>query len=123
MSDPPAKFQYTFFDALGKNPTTPNIPLTPFPTLFTPPVYRANSNTLELTVSNFYVPSADGQNLQPLEVWHGSIGPLKQRFFPAALPGLLTSVASFALGGAQSPISSPVQPNRSPHTPPDRAVQ
>src|ERR1700761_5815929 len=63
MSDLPAKFQYTFFDALGKNPTTPNIPLTPFPTLFTPPVYRANSNTLELTVSNFYGPSADGQNL------------------------------------------------------------
>ncbi|KAJ7071134.1 hypothetical protein C8F01DRAFT_1244779 [Mycena amicta] len=49
-----SKFQYTFFDAFGQNTTIPDMPITPFPTLFTAPVYRPNNNTMELTVANFF---------------------------------------------------------------------
>src|SRR5260221_9506017 len=49
-----AKSQYTFFDALGPSNTIPELPVMPFPTLFTALVYRPANNALELTVSNFF---------------------------------------------------------------------
>ncbi|KZS96142.1 hypothetical protein SISNIDRAFT_548241 [Sistotremastrum niveocremeum HHB9708] len=95
-----SKFQYTFFDAFGKNLSSPAFPVTPFPTLFTTPVYRQSTHTLELTVSNFYYPSPDGRGFLPLEVWLGNIGPLTQRVFQATPPGPLTSVSPFGHQGS-----------------------
>ena len=100
--DPPflrdliAKFQYTFFDALGPGVTAPEMPITPFPTLYTTPVYRPASNTIELTVSNFFYTNPEPSDTSnngttatthiPLEVWLGNLGPLRQRIYQANPP-------------------------------------
>ncbi|KAI6047724.1 hypothetical protein EDC04DRAFT_2556190 [Pisolithus marmoratus] len=93
-----SKFQYTFFDALGQNSSIPEMPITPFPTLFTAPVYRAANNTLEMAVSHFFYDDPKTHSQQPLAVYLGNIGPLRARFFPASSPGPLTNVASFGGG-------------------------
>src|SRR6266404_1988588 len=76
-----AKFQYTFFDALGPSNTIPELPVTPFPTLFTAPVYRPANNALELTVSNFFYENPKSRTQTPLDVYLGSIGPLRTRIY------------------------------------------
>lgn len=83
-----AKFQYTFFDAYGRN-TTPPEPITPFPTLFTAPVYRPTTNTMELTISNFFYDDPKTNQPAPLEVWLGDIGPLRYRIYQAVPTGPL----------------------------------
>src|ERR1700741_3863772 len=90
----------------------PTTPLTPFPTLFTTPVYRQNSNTLELTVSNFYGRSIDNPETQPLEVWLGSVGPLKQRVYQSSAAGPLTSINSYQQQAGQhaNPGNEPGSP-------------
>ncbi|KAL4069699.1 hypothetical protein V8B97DRAFT_1968790 [Scleroderma yunnanense] len=90
-----SKFQYTFFDAFGQNNSIPEMPITPFPTLFTTPVYRPANNTLEMAVSHFFYDDPKTNTQQPLAVYLGNIGPLRARFFPAGSPGPLTNVASF----------------------------
>ena len=80
-----AKFQYTFFDALGNNSKIPEMPITPFPTLFTPPVYRPANNVVEMTVSNFFYENPKTGHPSALEVWLGDIGPLQQRVYQAPL--------------------------------------
>ncbi|KAG1856157.1 hypothetical protein F4604DRAFT_2040304 [Suillus subluteus] len=50
-----AKFQYTFLNAFCQHSNSiPKMPITPFPTLFTVPVYRPMNNILEMTVSHFF---------------------------------------------------------------------
>ncbi|KIM66292.1 hypothetical protein SCLCIDRAFT_110688 [Scleroderma citrinum Foug A] len=93
-----SKFQYTFFDAFGQNNSIPEMPITPFPTLFTTPVYRPANNTLEMAVSHFFYDDLKTHTQQPLAVYLGNIGPLRARFFPAGSPGPLTNVASFGGG-------------------------
>lgn len=93
-----SKFQYTFFDAFGQNNSIPEMPITPFPTLFTAPVYRAANNSLEMAVSHFFYDDPKTHSQQPLAVYLGNIGPLRARFFPASSPGPLTNVASFGGG-------------------------
>lgn len=93
-----SKFQYTFFDAFGQNSSIPEMPITPFPTLFTTPVYRAANNTLEMAVSHFFYDDPKAHSQQPLAVYLGNIGPLRARFFPASSPGPLTNVAPFGGG-------------------------
>lgn len=88
----PAKFQYTFFDAFGQNNTIPEIPITPFPTLFTAPVYRQDKNTVELTVSNFFYEDPKSRQQVPLDVYLGNLGPLRHRVYQPSPPGILTSV-------------------------------
>lgn len=88
-----AKFQYTFFDAFGQNNSIPELPITPFPTLFTPPIYRPANNTLELTVSNFFYDDPKTSTQQPLTVYLGNIGPLRARCFPPHAPGPLTNIS------------------------------
>ncbi|KZV92483.1 hypothetical protein EXIGLDRAFT_647152 [Exidia glandulosa HHB12029] len=83
-----SKFQYTFFDAYGRN-TTPPEPITPFPTLFTAPVYRPTTNTMELTISNFFYDDPKTNQPAPLEVWLGDIGPLRYRIYQAVPTGPL----------------------------------
>ncbi|KAK9762220.1 hypothetical protein K7432_012262 [Basidiobolus ranarum] len=64
-----SKFEYTYLETLG--PTTR--PITPFPSLSSPPIYKPNTNTLELTIRHFHAHD------QPLEVWLGNHGPLDIR--------------------------------------------
>jgi recombining binding protein (suppressor of hairless) len=123
-----AKFQYTFFDALGPSNTIPELPVTPFPTLFTAPVYRPANNALELTVSNFFYENPKTRTQTPLDVYLGSIGPLRTRIYQTPLPGPLTNVSPFvqpltppveASAGAVEPQpSSNGAPNSAPPIPP-----
>ena len=99
-----AKFQYTFFDALGPSNTIPELPVTPFPTLFTAPVYRPANNALELTVSNFFYENPKSRTQTPLDVYLGSIGPLRTRIYQTPLPGPLTNVSPFV-----QPLTPPVE--------------
>ncbi|KAF8679607.1 Beta-trefoil DNA-binding domain [Rhizoctonia solani] len=78
---PAAKFQYTFFDALGTFGTTPSRPITPFPTICTQPTYRPSTHTLELVVSNFTSDDPETGQSETLEIWLGNIGPLRQRIY------------------------------------------
>jgi len=106
-----SKFQYTFFDAFGQNNSIPQEPITPFPTLFTAPVYRPNNNTVELTVSNFFYRDAKTKTSAPLDVYLGNMGPLPHRIFQATPPGPLTNISPFvqALPGPQSMDGSPTE--------------
>jgi len=71
------------------------MPITPFPTLFTPPTYRPATNTVELTVSNFFYENLKTGHASALEVWLGDIGPLQQRVYPVQGPGPLTNITPF----------------------------
>lgn len=81
LTGPAAKFQYTFFDALGTFGTTPPRPITPFPTICTLPTYRPSTHTLELVVSNFTRDDPETGQSETLEIWLGNIGPLRQRIY------------------------------------------
>lgn len=101
-----AKFQYTFFDAFGQNNSIPELPITPFPTLFTAPTYRPANNTLELTVSNFFYEDPKTRTQQPLTVYLGNIGPLHARLFPPHAPGPLTNISySSGMPGPSSELT------------------
>ncbi|KAI0830606.1 hypothetical protein BC628DRAFT_1312458 [Trametes gibbosa] len=85
-----SKFQYTFFDAFGLNNNVPELPITPFPTLFNTPAYRSQSNTLEMTAANFFYEDPKTRHQVPLDVYIGSIGPLRLRLYnqtPATMDG------------------------------------
>lgn len=88
-----AKFQYTFFDAFSQNNSVPESPITPFPTLFTAPTFRPGAHTLELTVSNFFYHDFKTNTQLPLDVYLGSIGPLRLRAYQTSPPGPLTTVS------------------------------
>ncbi|KAF8167794.1 hypothetical protein B0H34DRAFT_779406 [Crassisporium funariophilum] len=90
-----SKFQYTFFDAFGQNNNIPELPITPFPTLFTAPVYRPANNTVELTVSNFFYENPITRTQTPLDVYLGNLGPLRLRVYQATPPGPLTTINPF----------------------------
>ncbi|KAI0652143.1 hypothetical protein C8Q79DRAFT_896911 [Trametes meyenii] len=85
-----SKFQYTFFDAFGLNNSVPELPITPFPTLFSTPAYRSQSNTLEMTAANFFYEDPKTKHHVPLDVYIGNIGPLRLRLYnqtPATIDG------------------------------------
>lgn len=90
-----AKFQYTFFDAFGQNSNIPELPITPFPTLFQAPVYRPANNTVELTVSNFFFENPKTRQQSPLDVYLGNLGPLRLRVYQATPPGPMTNVSPY----------------------------
>lgn len=94
-----AKFQYTFFDAFGPNNSIPEKPITPFPTLFTTPVYQpTRSHALDMTVSNFYYAHPKTQQLTPLDVYLGNIGPLPYSVYPDKFSPL-TTISPFVHSG------------------------
>ncbi|KAF5323353.1 hypothetical protein D9611_005803 [Ephemerocybe angulata] len=90
-----SKFQYTFFDAFGQNNKIPEQPITPFPTLFTAPVYRPQTNVIELTVSNFFYEHPKTRVQTALDVYLGNLGPLQARVYQTSPPGPLTSISPF----------------------------
>jgi recombining binding protein (suppressor of hairless) len=92
-----SKFQYTFFDAFNRGPFVPTMPMTPFPTLFSAPIYRAPNNTLELTASHFFYEHPAHRGQVPLDVYLGSLGPLRQRLYQANPPGPLTRIQTYPL--------------------------
>lgn len=61
------------------------MPITPFPTLFSSPVYRPPNNSLELTVLNFFYENSETRSQAPLDVYLGSIGPLQARVYQGML--------------------------------------
>ena len=71
------------------------MPITPFPTLFTAPVYRPANNTVELTVSNFFYEDLKTKTQIPLDVYLGNLGPLPHRIYQATPPGPLTNISPF----------------------------
>lgn len=81
-----AKFQYTFFDAFDHRDDVPQIPITPFPTLYTVPLYRLQNNTLELTAANFCYTHPQTQQATALDVYLGHLGPLKTRIYQSLYP-------------------------------------
>ncbi|KAI0080290.1 hypothetical protein K474DRAFT_301037 [Panus rudis PR-1116 ss-1] len=85
-----SKFQYTFFDAFGKINTIPDMPITPFPTLFTAPV--ANGRRLDLSVANFFYEDPKTRSAKPLDVYLGSLGPLPITHYSDPRPGLITTI-------------------------------
>ncbi|KAF9076172.1 hypothetical protein BDP27DRAFT_1284987 [Rhodocollybia butyracea] len=87
-----SKFQYTFFDSTGKNSQIPDQPITPFPTLFTAPVYRQANNTIELTVSNFFYEDPKTRQQTTLDVFLGNLGPLPHRVYQTSPSGPLASM-------------------------------
>lgn len=96
-----AQFQYAFFDAFGQNGNIPDIPITPFPTLFTTPIYRPGSNHVELTVSNFFYEHPTTKQQTPLDIYLGNMGPLNLRVYQATPPGPLTNVQPYVAPGGQ----------------------
>ncbi|KAG6818025.1 hypothetical protein H0H87_009180 [Tephrocybe sp. NHM501043] len=113
-----SKFQYTFFDAFGQNNSIPSMPITPFPTLFTAPVYRQANNSIELTVSNFFYEDPKTRMSTPLDIYLGNLGPLPHRIYhPTSTPGPLTSVTSPFVqtmsGGPQDGVPSDLGGNPS----------
>ncbi|KAF8647926.1 hypothetical protein AX16_006458 [Volvariella volvacea WC 439] len=116
-----SKFQYTFFDAFGQNNNIPEVPITPFPTLFTTPVYRPANNTVELTVSNFFYEDPRTRVQTPLDVYLGNLGPLRHRVYQATPPGPLTNIAPFGppiqaidSGVPPDPLAGPGAPTTGP---------
>ncbi|KAE9408203.1 beta-trefoil [Gymnopus androsaceus JB14] len=87
-----SKFQYTFFDSTGKNSQIPDQPITPFPTLFTAPVYRQSNNTIELTVSNFFYEDPKTRQQASLDVYLGNLGPLAHRVYQTSPSGPMASM-------------------------------
>ncbi|KAI0361304.1 hypothetical protein OH77DRAFT_1391043 [Trametes cingulata] len=93
-----SKFQYTFFDAFGLNNNVPEMPITPFPTLFNTPAYRSQSNTLEMTAANFFYEDPKTRHQTPLDVYIGNIGPLRLRLYnntPATMDGQFNPSQAF----------------------------
>ncbi|KAL8277287.1 hypothetical protein RQP46_010356 [Phenoliferia psychrophenolica] len=71
-------FSYSYFDAFaGSEPALPTSGITPFPTVSAPPEYNPVTHSISMSVSNFYSVVDGTKTLVPLEVWVGSIGPLK----------------------------------------------
>ncbi|KIK70877.1 hypothetical protein GYMLUDRAFT_66092 [Collybiopsis luxurians FD-317 M1] len=87
-----SKFQYTFFDSTGKNSQIPEMPITPFPTLFTAPVYRQANNSIELTVSNFFYEDPKTHQQATLDVFLGNLGPLQRRVYQTSPSGPMASM-------------------------------
>lgn len=72
------------------NNNVPEVPITPFPTLFNTPVYRSQTNTLEMMAANFFYTDPKTKGQVPLDVYIGNIGPLRLRIYnhsPMALDG------------------------------------
>ncbi|KAG6334495.1 hypothetical protein ID866_4590 [Astraeus odoratus] len=101
-----SKFQYTFFDACGQNNSIPEMPITPFPTVFADPTYHPASNTLDLLVSYFFYDDPKTHSRQPLAVYLGGIGPLRVRIYPPG-SGPLRNVGPFGGGVPGHPLDMP----------------
>jgi recombining binding protein (suppressor of hairless) len=107
-----AKFQYTFFDAFGQNNSIPETPITPFPTLFTAPIYRPTNNTVELTVTNFFYEDPNNpQRQQALDIYLGNLGPLRYRVYSTSPPGPLTTISPFLPAMSQLPLDNGAGPS------------
>ncbi|SPO25236.1 uncharacterized protein UTRI_02650_B [Ustilago trichophora] len=76
-----SRFEYSYFDTsatqASKDEGPCEVPMTPFPLITSMPTYDQTKHTLVTTVTNFIVPAAITSDPIPLDVWAGSLGPLK----------------------------------------------
>ncbi|SPO32093.1 uncharacterized protein UTRI_02650 [Ustilago trichophora] len=76
-----SRFEYSYFDTsatqASKDEGPCEVPMTPFPLITSMPTYDQTRHTLVTTVTNFIVPAAITSDPIPLDVWAGSLGPLK----------------------------------------------
>ncbi|GAC98902.1 hypothetical protein PHSY_006497 [Pseudozyma hubeiensis SY62] len=76
-----SRFEYSYFDTsatqASKDEGPCEVPMTPFPLITSMPTYDQTKHTLVTTVTNFIVPAAITSDPIPLDVWVGSLGPLK----------------------------------------------
>lgn len=76
-----SRFEYSYFDTsatqASKDEGPCEVPMTPFPLITSMPTYDQSKHTLHTTVTNFIVPAAITSDPIPLDVWIGSVGPLK----------------------------------------------
>lgn len=76
-----SRFEYSYFDTsatqASKDEGPCEVPMTPFPLITSMPSYDQTKHTLVTTVTNFIVPAAITSDPIPLDVWAGSLGPLK----------------------------------------------
>ncbi|TKY87672.1 hypothetical protein EX895_003253 [Sporisorium graminicola] len=92
-----SRFEYSYFDTsatqASKDEGPCEVPMTPFPLITSMPTYDQTKHTLITTVTNFIVPAAITADPIPLDVWAGSLGPLKVEYStkrptaPSSVPG------------------------------------
>ncbi|KAG0326406.1 hypothetical protein BG004_002983 [Podila humilis] len=89
-----SKFEYSYFESLPSATESPQLDreigsvcrsITPFPSLLKEPVYNPVSQALELSVSNLYSQMKDSPMPTPMQVWLGSVGPLKTHIIRSLL--------------------------------------
>lgn len=78
-------FSYSFFNGLGDVESVPRAPLDPVPRLLVDPVFRPEQNTMDITLSYFFVDDDQGHP-QPLNVYIGPIGPLRVTTWRSVAP-------------------------------------
>lgn len=61
--------------------------------MFTAPFYRRKNNTIEVTVTNFFYPDLMTGAPTPLDVYLGTLGPLRHYVYQASHPGPLTNIS------------------------------
>jgi len=103
------KFEYTYFEALppssessSSSSSSPSSafqpliihPITPFPTLTSTPTYKPSTHTLDMNVSSFF---SDAHQQQPMEIWLGHHGPLKNRMTRRIAPSSSSPGATMQL--------------------------
>lgn len=80
-----ASFTYSFFDGPEGLEVLPQAPIDPIPRSLCPPVFRPDTNTLELTLSDFF--SLDHLNRsEPYQVYLGPLGPLQTSLYRSIAP-------------------------------------
>lgn len=76
-----SRFEYSYFDTsatqASKDEGPCEVPMAPFPLITSMPTYDQTKHTIQTSVTNFIVPAAVTSNPIPLDVWIGSVGPLR----------------------------------------------
>ena len=80
-----ASFSYSFFDGADGLEVLPQAPIDPIPQTLRPPTFRPDTNTLELTLSDFF--SLDSlSRSEPYQVYLGPLGPLQTSLYRSVAP-------------------------------------
>ena len=124
-----SRFEYSYFDTsatqASKDEGPCEVPMTPFPLITSMPTYDQTKHTLVTTVTNFIVPAAITSDPMPLDVWAGSLGPLKvehtvkrppapssgsdpEAFITVALPPIRDMLKVALRGKLSTPVSNGV---------------
>lgn len=130
-----SRFEYSYFDTsatqASKDEGPCEVPMTPFPLITSMPIYDQTRHTLVTTVTNFIVPAAITSDPIPLDVWAGSLGPLKvshstnapstststststdpETYITVTLPAIREMIKVALTARRSSPTSAPIPPH------------